>query len=191
MVSFWEHRSWLKELNFSIIHYGTDKFVLWRVFPIFHIPSSHQAYLLRGSLQLDFNLQELPVQETFFCVMSLKRNLFSRIYKYYHWSQRKQNTYLAECSMKVSKSKGQDIKVMARRHGFTEINLLLGSHVLPRSPRLLWSAVERNGNLWGGIQQVLFRYLLFRYLLGVRWTAMCWGKFFSISLKNTATSSHI
>lgn len=62
------------------------------------------------SLQLDFKLQELPRQEIFFCVLlSLKRNLFSRVYKYCHCSQWKQNTYLAECSMEASKSKGKQV----------------------------------------------------------------------------------
>lgn len=118
-----------------------------------YLPPTKPTYW-KWSLQLDFKLQELPVKEIFFCIMlSLKWNLFSRIYKYYLWSRWKQNTYLAECSMKASKSKGkqvgeskgQDIKLMARRQEFTELSLLLGSQVLPRSPRLLWAPVERDG----------------------------------------------
>lgn len=114
------------------------------------------------SLQLDFKLQELSVQEIFFCVMlSVKRKPFSRIDKYYHWPQWKQNTHLPECSMKASKSKGkqvgesksQDIKLKARRQRFTELNLLIGIQGLPRSPGLLWSPVQRDGHLWGGAQQ--------------------------------------
>lgn len=44
-------------------------------------------------------------------------------------------------------------KTNGQETGIHEINLLLGSHVLPRSPLLLWSVVGGNGHLWGGIQQ--------------------------------------
>lgn len=126
-----------------------------------HLPPT-KTTCCEWSLQLDFKLQELSVQEIFFCVMlSLKRNFFSRIYKYYHWSQRKQNSYLSGCSMKASKSKdkqageskGQDTKLMARRQGFTDLHLIIGSQVFPRSPRHLLSPVWKNGHLWGGAQQ--------------------------------------